>query len=125
VLTLPPSTRIWLATQPCDMRRGFDGLLAEVRRRWQDEDALGGHLFIFVSRDRSRLKILWFADGGLCLLAKRLERSRFRLPRVEPGQTGVRLGAADLAMLLSGIDWARVRRPRLFQPPGSLANSLR
>jgi transposase len=104
------------------MRRGFDGLLAEVRKRWQDEDALAGHLFVFVSRDRGRVKILWWSDGGLCLFGKRLEKGRFRLPQVEAGQRSVRLGSTDLAMLLSGIDWPRVRRPQLHEPPRSLAD---
>lgn len=104
------------------MRRGFDGLLAEVRRRWPDEQALSGHLFLFVARDRSRLKVLWWSDGGLCLLAKRLEKGRFRLPRPEPGQVGIRIGAAELTMLLAGIDWPRVQRPKLYEPPRSLTD---
>ena len=73
MLMLPPSCRIYLCPQPCDMRRGYDGLYAEVRRRC-DESPLSGHLFIFMSRNRTRLKILFFADGGLCLYCKRLEK---------------------------------------------------
>lgn len=73
MLTLPPSCRIWLATRPTDMRKGMDGLLGEVRTRW-DDDPFGGHLFSFPSRDASRVKILWWHDGGLCLFAKRLEK---------------------------------------------------
>ena len=121
MLTLPPSCRIWLATRPTDMRKGMDGLLGEVRARWSD-DPFGGHLFIFPSRDASRLKILWWSDGGLCLFAKRLEKGHFRLPRVEPGRSSVSLSSADLAMLLSGIDWTRARRQKLHEPPRSLAN---
>lgn len=121
MLTLPPSCRIWLATRPTDMRKGIDGLLSEVRTRW-DDDPFAGHLFIFPSRDASRIKILWWSDGGLCLFAKRLERGHFRLPRVQPGQTSVALTAADLTMLLSGIDWTRVRRQKLLEPPKPLAN---
>lgn len=120
MLMLPPSCRIYLCLQPCDMRRGYDGLHAEVRRRCA-EDPLSGHLFIFVGRTRNRLKILFFADGGLCLFCKRLEKGRFKLPKVEPGQTSVRLAAVDLAMLLTGIDLKQVRRQELFQPPRSLA----
>lgn len=103
------------------MRKGMDGLLAECRTRWQD-DPFAGHVFIFPARDASRVKILWWSDGGLCLFAKRLEKGRFRLPRVEPGQASVTLSAADLAMLLSGIDWTRVRRQKLHEPPKPLTN---
>jgi transposase len=121
MLMLPPSCRIYLCPQPCDMRRGYDGLYAEVRRRC-DESPLSGHLFIFMSRNRTRLKILFFADGGLCLYCKRLEKGTFKLPKVEPGQTSVRLAAVDLAMLLTGIDLRHVRRQELYQPPRSLTD---
>ena len=60
--------------------------------------------------------------GGLCLFAKRLERGHFRLPRPQPDQASVGLSAADLAMLLSGIDWTRARRQQLYEPPRSLAD---
>jgi len=119
MLMLPPSCHIYLCPQPCDMRRGYDGLYAEVKRRCS-EDPLSGHLFIFIGRGRKRLKILFWSDGGLCLFCKRMEKGHFKLPKVEPGQTHVRLCAADLAMLLTGIDLQRVRRQELYQPPGSL-----
>ncbi|MBM4343819.1 MAG: IS66 family insertion sequence element accessory protein TnpB, partial [Deltaproteobacteria bacterium] len=60
MLTLPPSTRIFLCTQPCDMRRGFDGLLAEARRRCVDADPFAGHLFIFVGKRKHHIKVLYF-----------------------------------------------------------------
>jgi transposase len=101
------------------MRRGFDGLLAEARKRCP-EDALGGHLFVFLGRRRNRVKVIWWSPGGLSLYCKRLEKGCFKLPKLEPGQTTVRLGAADLAMLLDGIDWTRARRQTLYEPPRSL-----
>lgn len=118
---LPPSCRIYLCPQPCDMRRGYDGLHAEVKRRCQ-EDPLSGHLFIFLGRTRTRLKILFWSDGGLCLFCKRLEKHRFKLPKVEPGQTTVRLQAVDLAMLLSGIDLGSARRQKLYEPARSVTD---
>jgi transposase len=101
------------------MRTGFDGLLSRVRKYW-NEDPFAGHLFCFVSKRRDRVKILWWSSGGLSLYCKRMERGRFRMPALEPGQKSVRLGASDLTMLLEGIDWSRVRRQALYQPPGSL-----
>lgn len=122
MLNLPPSCRIFLATAPCDMRKGAVGLLAEVRSRFAGEDPFAGHLHLFLGRKREMLKVVWWSDGGLCLFSKRLEKGRFRLPEVQPGQRVVRIDAADLAMLLSGIDWSRVRRQKLHEPPRSLGD---
>lgn len=120
MLMLPPSTRIYLCCEPCDMRRGFDGLLAEARRRCQ-VDPLAGHLFLFLGKRRHHLKVLFWQSGGLCIFAKRLEVGCFRLPTVEPGQTSLQLAAVDLAMLLDGIDLRQVRRQKLHEPARSLA----
>lgn len=116
MLTLPPSVRIYLATTSVDMRRGHDGLAAIVRNQWQ-MDLFAGHLFAFIGRRSDRCKILFFDRGGLVLYYKRLERGRFRLPKVAPGATSVTLDATELAMLLDGIDLGRVQRPRAWVPP--------
>ena len=109
---LPDSVRILLFSDPADMRCGFDGLVGLVARA--GEDAYSGHLFVFLSKDKSRAKILTFQRGGLVLWYKRLDRGRFRLvptdgPRIE-------LDATSLAMLLDGIDVAKVTRPQPWQP---------
>ena len=52
---LPPGTRIYLCTEPCDMRRGFDSLLAEAKRRCHS-DPFTGHLFIFVGKRKCGCK---------------------------------------------------------------------
>jgi transposase len=115
VLTLPTSVRIYLATEPVDMRRGHDGLGAIVRNQWK-LDLFSGHLFCFVGRRRNRIKILFWSQGGFVLFYKRLERGCFRLPKVDAGAAKVKLDATQLGMLLDGIDLARVRRPRHWQP---------
>ena len=81
MLTLPPSVRIYLATEPVDLRRGHDGLFAIVRNQWR-MDPFAGHLFAFVGRRGNRIKILFWDRGGFVIYYKRLERSRFRLPRI-------------------------------------------
>ena len=115
MLTLPPSVRIYLATEPVDLRRGHDGLSAIVQSQWK-LDLFAGNLFVFVGRRLDRCKILFWDRGGLVLYYKRLERGRFRVPRVSDDRRSVELDATQLTMLLDGIDLARVRRPVHWQP---------
>ncbi len=92
----PPSgVRIWLAAGVTDMRRGMDGLAALVQERLA-ADPFSGHVFLFRGRRGDLLKLLWW-------FAKRLERGRFIWPQAEGGT--VHLSAAQLSMLLEGIDW--------------------
>lgn len=114
-MLLPPSVRIFLAIEPVDMRRGHDGLAAIVRNQWK-LDLYSGHLFVFTGKRGDRVKILFFDRGGFVVYYKRLERGRFRLPRVPAGSASVTMDAAELGMLLSGIDLARVERPQLWTP---------
>ena len=116
MLTLPPSVRIYLASAPVDLRMGHDGLYAIVRNQWR-MDPFAGHLFAFVGRRGNRIKILFWDRGGFVVYYKRLERSRFRLPRIEAGATSIQLDATQLGMLLDGIDVDRVRRARHWSPP--------
>ena len=116
MLTLPPSVKIFLASAPTDMRKGHDGLAALVSQQLE-QDVYSGHLYVFVSRRRDRCKILTWDRGGFVLWYKRLERGRFRLPLMETEQDSVKLDAGQLAMLLDGIDFSRVRRPLRWEPP--------
>ena len=76
------------------------------------EDPYAGHVFAFRGRRGDRVKLLWSDGDGMCLLTKRLERGRFVWPQADTGS--VALSAAQLSMLLEGIDW---RRPeRTWQP---------
>jgi len=93
MLTLPGSVRIYLSTAPTDMRKGHDGLRALVEGVL-GADVYSGHLFVFVSRKGDRLKILTWDHGGFVLWYKRLERGRFKLPHLPPGQESVRLDSA-------------------------------
>jgi transposase len=106
--------RIWLATEPADMRSGFDRL-AERVRAVVGEDPLSGHWFLFRSRRGDRLKILVWDRDGFVLWYKRLEAGVFRLPKLEPGARSLELRASELAMLLDGIDMARLKRIQRYQ----------
>jgi transposase len=109
-----PATRIFLAPGPTDMRRSFDGL-SELVRHSMGSDPLSGHLFIFTNRRRNRLKILVWDCSGLWVCAKRLEKGTFHWPTPEPGETKVRIGAEELALLLGGLDWPRTQRRRWWR----------
>jgi transposase len=115
MLALPASVRVYLASETVDMRRGHDGLFAIVRG-W-GLDPFSGDLFGFVGKRRDRAKVLVWHRGGFVLLYKRLEKGRFRIPAVKPGEIRAILDATELAMLLDGIDLSHVKRPPLWSPP--------
>lgn len=112
---LPPSVKIFMSDRPVDMRKGFDGLIAIIRQQWQS-DVFSGHLFVFVGSQRDRVKILFWDTGGFVLYYKRLERGRFKMPRLRVDKHAIELDATQLAMLLDGIDYERVKRKNHWQP---------
>jgi transposase len=122
MLSFPPTVRIWLCTQWADLRRGFDGL-AEMVRQHLRQDPLSGHLFVFRNRRGDRVKILYWDEDGFVIVYKRLEEGTFRFPAVTQGQQGVTLRAAELAMLLDGVDWQNARRSHRYHRPAA-ANSV-
>jgi transposase len=107
------SAKVYLATAPTDMRKGFDSLAAMVKE-FLKHDPLSGHLFLFVGRGRDRLKILHWENGGYWIWYKRLEEGTFRLPAVSADSASVELKASELAMLLEGIDLKSIRRSKRF-----------
>jgi transposase len=116
MLSLPASVKIYLRTAATDLRKGHDGLAALVEQDLK-ADVFSGHLFAFVSRRGNRIKILTWERGGLILMYKRLEKGRFKIPAVSPEQTATQLDAGQLAMLLDGMDYSKVRRPTSWRPP--------
>lgn len=110
MIGLPSGTRVWLAAGVTDMRKGMDGLAALVQTTL-GENPYCGHIFVFRGRRGDLVKLLWFDGDGVCLYAKRLERGRFVWPQAASGS--VALSAAQLAMLLEGIDWRRPVRARV------------
>jgi len=104
--------RVWLHTWPTDMRKSFDGLSALVKNVL-GEDPVSGHLFVFVNRKQTHVKVLYFDRSGYCLWAKRLERGRFHYRSTAEGK--LELDAMQLKLLLEGIDVKQVRRYKRFQ----------
>jgi transposase len=119
MLTISRTTRVFLATRPTDMRKGFDGLAALVEHVIR-EDPFSGHLFVFRNQRRDRLKLLWWDRDGWALFYKRLERGGYEFPTDRTtGNDSPRceIRADELALLLEGIDLQSVkRRPRYERP---------
>lgn len=111
MLNLPPSVRIYVASAATDMRKGFDSLaalVAEVVRA----DIFAGHLFVFRNRRGTHVKILWWDRSGYAVFYKRLERGVFRFPAAATG--AVTMTAAELMLVLEGIDLAGAHRHRRY-----------
>jgi transposase len=115
MLTLPPSVKIHMAVEACDMRKQFDGLALLVEQVLR-QDARSGHLFVFFNKRATHVRVLFWDRSGFCVLSKRLERGTFRAPWVTEevtGRTHVEVEAAELALILEGIDLRGAkRRPR-------------
>lgn len=113
MLTLPPSVRIFVALEPADMRKQFDGLYAlasEVTR----VDPFSGHLFVFSNRRRDLVKVLAWDRSGFALWSKRLERGTFSWPKGGTGRS-LEMTARDLMGILEGLDLERARWKKRFE----------
>lgn len=112
---LPPATRVFVCTEPVDMRRSFDRLAQEVRGQ-VGEDPQSGALFVFVSKSGTRLKVLWWERNGYCLLYKRLHRALFVVPSGHPhGNGSMRIDGPALAQLLAGVALERAQQAQIHR----------
>jgi transposase len=105
------------------MRKSFDSLVGLVEQQL-GQDPLAGDLFVFRSRRGDRLKLLYWDNDGLAIWYKRLEEGAFVFPtpdqqRVRVGAHGLVIRAAELAMLLDGIDLGNIKRRKRYQRPQS------
>jgi len=104
MLSFAGSLKIYVALEPCDMRKGFNGLHAAVSEKLK-ADVRSGALFVFTNKKRTRLKILYWDKTGLWVMTKRLERGTFSWPRsVDGAATRLSLAPEAFAMLTDGID---------------------
>jgi transposase len=112
MIGLWPTTTIFLATAPTDLRKAYDGLAVLVRQSL-GQDPLSGSLFVFCNRRRDRIKILFWEEGGYWLCARRLEAGTFRWPQ-EEGPCA-RYRREELLLLLGGIDLAQTRARKWYR----------
>lgn len=100
MIPVPANTRVWLAAGVTDMRKGFAALAAQAEAVLK-QDPFSGHLFVFRGRRGDLIKVIWWDGSGVCLYAKRLEKSSFCWPRIGPAR--VHLNHAQLLALLEGV----------------------
>jgi len=114
MLNLATRAKIFICTEPTDMRKSFDGLAAMVTGRLA-ADPLSGHLFVFINKRGDRVKILYWDRDGLALWYKRLESGTFCIPQAKADDAlRIELSSAQLAMLLEGIEPIATRRRRRY-----------
>lgn len=112
---LGPATKIYLAVDAVDMRKGFEGLYGLVRDHL-GHDPLSGHLFLFSNRTHTRIKALVWDGSGLWVCAKRLEKGRFHWPVAE-GARSITMRGEELALLLNGLDLKYTARRDWYRRP--------
>jgi transposase len=120
VILLPRSVRIYVATECTNLRKSFEGLSNEVRSVLE-ADPLSGHVFLFLNRRATQVKMLMWTHGGFTIVHKRLERGRFTFPkRVTADAVRVEIDAHELAMLLEGLEPGQARSARRWSPMPSV-----
>jgi len=105
MLNASATTRIFVHTEATDMRKGFQGLSAIIRKQFQS-DPTDGSLFVFINRRRDRMKLLHFADGGFWLYYRLLEAGTFEPLQATDESHKLQIDATELSMLLSGVSLA-------------------
>ena len=121
MLSVPPDVRVFAAVAPTDMRKSFSGLVGLVEKEL-GRDVEAGGLFLFFSRRRNAVKVLFFTGDGLAIFYRRLERGTFETPRAVASNgdaQGIELKASELALILEGIELASVKRRRRWSREAS------
>ena len=109
-----PSVKIWLYTEPTDMRKSYTGLSALVRQKLK-ENPLSGNYFVFINRKKTQTKILYFDRSGYCIWSKRLEQGQFNTGKTSQGK--VVIDGTRLKMILEGIEAKKTRQYKRFKLP--------
>jgi len=117
MILLPQAVRIFVALAPVSLRKSFEGLSNEVRAVLA-ADPLSGHMFLFLNRRKTQVKILVWTRGGFMIVHKRLEQGRFTfVAQVSAEVARVEIDAHELAMLLEGLEMKSTRSSARWAPP--------
>jgi transposase len=118
MLALHSQIKIYLHSQPIDMRKSFDGLFGIIKSD-MGRDARDGGLFMFLNLRRNRIKLMYFETDGLVIWMKRLERGCFQRPLRSPDGKHVIIDVAELQSILSGIDLSSIKKRKRYVAPMS------
>lgn len=113
IFGLEEATKVFLYARPTDMRKGFDGLYGLVTGQ-MELDPLHGYLFVFMNRQRTRIKVLFWNNDGLALFHKRLERGTFKRPTARVNAPNSELTREELFMILRGIDFEKTKKRKRY-----------
>jgi transposase len=121
MMLLPRAVRVYVATAPCNLRKSFDGLTNQVRAVLA-QDPLSGHVFVFLNRRKTQVKLLVWTRGGFTIVHKRLEKGTFSFARqVTAEAQSVEMDAHELTLLLEGIDAREAKSSTRWEPPRARA----
>lgn len=113
MLSLSGTTKVFLYAKPCDMRKGFDGLYGLIQNEMELSPG-SGYLFVFMNRNRSLIKILYWDNDGLAIYYKRLERGTFKRPTARINAPNSELSQEELYLILRGIDFGKTKKRKRF-----------
>ncbi|MBI2513917.1 MAG: IS66 family insertion sequence element accessory protein TnpB [Opitutae bacterium] len=103
MLAFPAAIKLYVALEPVDMRKQYDGLWAAAQTQL-GEDPKKGAVFVFTNRERTRLKLLYWDGTGVWVLAKRLEQGRFSWPAPSEAKRKLALAPEAFSLIVSGVD---------------------
>ncbi|MGD8940626.1 MAG: IS66 family insertion sequence element accessory protein TnpB [Gammaproteobacteria bacterium] len=107
MIQLPQDVKIYMAVQPVTMRKSFDGLAVLVQEVLK-HNPLSSHIFVFRNKAADKIKLLWWDRNGFSIYYKRLERGRFKFPKLN--KSSITLTQQELELLLDGIDISKLKR---------------
>ena len=114
MIGLPSTVKIFLITEPTDMRKGFYTLADVVKRL--GHNPLSGHLFVFLSSSGDRCKILFWSDGGFILWYKKLEQGKFKKTKIDTQEAEIFISPSQLTLILEGIDFTTIKKSKRWNP---------
>jgi transposase len=116
MLLLPKAVKVYVATYPVNLRKSFDGLSNEVRSIL-GKNPLSGHVFVFVNRRKTQVKLIFWSRGGFTIVTKRLEKGRFNfVEHVHSDVKSLSIDVHELSMLLEGLEAKKTRAAARWEP---------
>jgi len=119
MLAISPQVKIYLHTQPIDMRKSFDGLFGIIKSDLH-LDVRDGGVFMFLNLRRNRIKLMHWDRDGLAIWMKRLERGCFQRPLRSPDGKHVIVDPIELQSILSGIDLSSIKKRKRYVAPNPI-----